>query len=548
MMTRTSDFRARVRFCLICASVSFAMFFALPATGSPARSPEKIVRQYLKAIGGEKAVKRIASWRARGTVERASDGASGRYEAAAARPDLYFEELELRGFESSQGFNGKSAWRRDSREGLHTLTGDANASFRAEAWYRSDRLVNYKKEKARVSYAGAENEGGKQAHAIFLTTARNVKIKMVFDAASGFLIREEIPAGGAVKVFSFDDYRAVAGVLLPHRITLSEGTETLRIALDEYQINRETDRALFDFPSVSNEPLPDIPALLRELDANQAEIDRLREKYACTQVITKREFDKSGVLKEKDSETYELIFHEGRQVGKLVVKNGKPLSPEESEKEQRRVEKLIADIDKEKAKREKKAEEARAKGKSEDDEDSVTIADVLRSSRFVNPRRETFRHQDVIVFDFEPRPEYKPKNLVEKLMQKMTGVMWVDATDKEIVRIEARLIDSFKVAGGLLASLKSGAAFVIEQDRFNDEVWMPSFAEFNLAVRVFLVKGLSLNETVQYSNYKRFSTEAAGEVKEPIKPQKPSPPSPFDDAGFRDFRNPVLPWFVRSFV
>lgn len=523
-------------FCSLLAQTSLA-------SSLPAQSPEKIVKQYLKAVGGEKAVKRITSWRVKGTVTRASDGAKGAYEVAAMRPDLYFEAIELRGFESSEGFNGKSAWRRDSRESLHTLTGAENSDFRAEASYRSDRLVNYKKKKLRVSSGGTENAGGKQAHIVFLTNSRNVKIKMAFDASSGLLIKEEIPAGGSKKVFEYADYRSVDGVLQPHHITLSDGQEKLEIALDRIEFNRVTDRSLFDFPRISQEPLPDIPTLLKEVSDHQEQIDRLREKYTFTEEVTHREFDKNGVVKERESETSEIIFYRGRAIRKHIAKNGKPLSPDEIASQDRQIEKAINEIDKQEAKKAKKEQEARAKGKDDvddDDENRVRIADVLRTSQLVNPRRERFRQRDVIVFDFEPKPGYKPKKPVEKLMQKMAGAVWVDADAKQIARIEARLIDSYKIGGGLLASIKSGAVFVIEQERLNDEVWLPSYSEFNLGARLFLFVGMTLNQTVKYSDYKRFSTEAGGEVKAPIKPDQPDAPVPLDGTA------PGFSWRLRN--
>jgi hypothetical protein len=54
----------------------------------------------------------------------------------------------------------------------------------------------------------------------------------------------------------------------------------------------------------------------------------------------------------------------------------------------------------------------------------------------------------VIVFDFEPLPGYKPKKDFEKFFGKMAGAIWVDASDKQVARVEARLIESYKVGGG----------------------------------------------------------------------------------------------------
>jgi sRNA-binding regulator protein Hfq len=85
--------------------------------------------------------------------------------------------------------------------------------------------------------------------------------------------------------------------------------------------------------------------------------------------------------------------------------------------------------------------------------------------------------------------------------------MWIDEKDKQVVRIEASLFDNFKIGGGLLANLKKGATFMMEQERVNDEIWLPSLIDVNMSVKVFLVKGINLNQTVKSYNYRKFTTE-----------------------------------------
>ncbi len=85
--------------------------------------------------------------------------------------------------------------------------------------------------------------------------------------------------------------------------------------------------------------------------------------------------------------------------------------------------------------------------------------------------------------------------------------MWIDEKDKQVARLEAVLYESFKVGGGLLAKLKKGASFTLEQERVGDEIWMPSQAEINLSVRVLLVKGINVNQVIKSYGYRKFETE-----------------------------------------
>jgi len=447
--------------------------------------------------------------------------------------------------ESSMGYNGKSAWTRDSRDGLRTLTGDASRDFQTEARYRNARWLDYKKEKSKLGLGGQTTVQGKTANAVVLTTVKNVKIKLYFDAASGLLVREEIPAGEIARVFEYSDFRPVGGLREPHAITVSEGEERYEIKLAQIVHNPQIERAAFEFPKMSGEPLPDIPALLKEVGKNEDEIDRLLEKYTYTETITSREFDPKGQMKVKESKTFELTFYKGARIRRLVAKNGEPLSPKEDADAQKDVEKRIREIEKREAEKERKEREAAQKasknsgastdgdpsddspnGDSEDErKERPTIADVLRASKLVNPRRERFRSRDVIVFDFEPLPGYKPKKNYEKLFGKMAGAIWIDPNDKQVARVEARLVETYKIGGGMLASLKEGANFTFEQERVNQEIWLPTRAEINLGVRVLLLKGLNINQTITYGDYKRFSVEAEKEkLKVPSQSDKTQKP------------------------
>ena len=47
----------------------------------------------------------------------------------------------------------------------------------------------------------------------------------------------------------------------------------------------------------------------------------------------------------------------------------------------------------------------------------------------------------------------------------------------------------------------------LEQERVNDEIWLPSVADINLSVRVLLVKGISVNQQIRSYDYRRSETE-----------------------------------------
>jgi hypothetical protein len=489
------------KFLLVVLFVSVAF-----AGVSNAQSASRILKQAEKAVGGAKAFSAVTSIESAGTIKRLSDGSEGRFVARSSRPNLYVETYDLSGFEYSTGYNGRSGWRRDSKNGLSTLTGKESSDFQAESAYRTSLWLDYKKQKSRIAASGTSTIGDRLVNVLTLTSNKGVSIRLHFDASTGLLIREEIPSGDSVKIIDHSDHRKVSGIMLPFRSVVTSGEEKLEITLSEIQINQHVTRSSFDFPAVSGEPLPDIRALLEQLQQNEDKVEELLDTYSYVQKSTKRELGKDGVLRETESETRQLSFYKGYRISRVTARNGKPLTEKQQQDEDEDAEKRVEEIEKTIAKREK--EELKG-GPPREDGQRVSIAEVLRASNLVNPRRERFRGRGVIVFDFEPNPNFNFKNAKSflKFFGKTAGVMWIDEQDKQVARLEAYLADSFNVGGGVLAKLRKGASFVLEQQRVNDEIWLPSVADINLSVRVLLVSGVNVNQKIESYDYRKFSTE-----------------------------------------
>ncbi len=478
------------------------------------QSPASVLKKAEKVMGGAKLIAASRGWTRSGTVTDPATGTKGKFISHSAQPNLFHTVYDLDGIEFESGFNGKSAWARDSREGLRTLTGDASLAMQAIAGFRNFYWFNYKKEKAKIVSGGVASVDGKPANVVRLSTVKSVELKLFFDQATSHLVREEIRSGSETTSFDHGDFRDKNGVKFPFRTRIEKGTDSIIVELDEVRSDANIASTIFDFPKLSGEPLPDIAKLLTELQSNEDEVEKLLDQYSYTQRSTRRAVDKNGVLKDGESETWQLSFYKGNRIRRIIEKNGKPLSPAEQKDADRDAEKRVDEIEKELDKKQKDA------ARPSEESRRISVAEVLRASRLLNPRRERFRGRDVIVFDFEPNPQFDYKNAKSmlKLFGKMAGVMWIDEKDKQVARLEAYLAESFNIGGGVLAKLRKGASFTMEQERLNDEIWLPSLAVINLSVRVLLVKGIDVNQEIRSYDYRKFSTEVKdATVGEPVK-------------------------------
>lgn len=242
-------------------------------------------------------------------------------------------------------------------------------------------------------------------------------------------------------------------------------------------------------------PLPQIPDLMREVQEHQKQLEKVRENYTYTSLQTTQDIDSKGGVKKTETEEGEDFFVNGHVIERAVKKNGQPLSDRDQQKETERVTKLVE-------KAQKTPPDQPLEGPT------ISISRVLEIMDVRNPRRETYRGRQAIVFDFIGRKDAKTHGLAEDASKKLEGTIWIDEADRQVAHLEVRFIDNFRVAGGLVASIDKGSSFRFDQSLVNGEIWLPTAAEANMQARVLLVKGFRQHFTESDYDFKRFHVDA----------------------------------------
>jgi len=243
-----------------------------------------------------------------------------------------------------------------------------------------------------------------------------------------------------------------------------------------------------------DQQIPPIDELMKQVLANQDQMDRLRENYACDDTRTVDTLDKHGRIKKTETDVLQISYLGSLELQRIIEKDGKPLSADALKKEDARIAKEIENY-------QKKGSTADARRKSQA---AVTVQAFIRADRFVNPRREESAGEQLIAFDFAPNPEYKAVTLPEKLAQALEGTIWIDAHAHEVARLEAHLAKTVKLAGGLIGSLRKGSSVSVVQDFIGHEVWLPTYVSVHINARALLLFGLNEDQTDRYSAYKKF--------------------------------------------
>lgn len=242
-------------------------------------------------------------------------------------------------------------------------------------------------------------------------------------------------------------------------------------------------------------PFPDIHQLMREVQEHQKKLDQIRENYTYTSYQVVQDIDSNGQVKKTESSEYENFFVNGHVIERKVKANDKPLDDNGQRKETERVTKLVEKA--EKTPRDKPLEGP-----------SITVSRLLEIMDARNERREIYRGDPTIVFDFVGRKDAKTHGFAEDASKKLQGTLWINEADRQVAHLEVSFTDSFRMVGGLLATVQKGSNFRFDQAKVNGEIWLPTGAEGTMQARVLLLKNLRQHFRERCYDYQRFKVEA----------------------------------------
>jgi hypothetical protein len=241
--------------------------------------------------------------------------------------------------------------------------------------------------------------------------------------------------------------------------------------------------------------IQDVHALLLEVEAHQKQIEKIREDYTYRERTRTEDLDGSGKVKKTETEELEVFYVNGHPIRRQVRKDGKDLSPDEMKREQNRVNKEVEGAM-------KKPPGVPLHG------DAISVQRLLEIIAIRNPRRMSYKDRSTVVFDFVGDPHSKTHGITEDISKKLSGTVWIDEKDRQVTRMDARIDDTFRLGGGLVASVQKGSSFTFEQSLVNHELWLPTGADIHITARMLLLKGLKQNIHVENDTYQKFHADA----------------------------------------
>jgi hypothetical protein len=89
---------------------------------------------------------------------------------------------------------------------------------------------------------GLKTVDGKAVYQVQLTEPSGNKTVQSYDKATGLLIKVDSPTAGAQV---FDEYKAVDGILFPHKMRVNMQGMDVEFTMKEIKVNGEIDKSIF---------------------------------------------------------------------------------------------------------------------------------------------------------------------------------------------------------------------------------------------------------------------------------------------------------------
>lgn len=243
-------------------------------------------------------------------------------------------------------------------------------------------------------------------------------------------------------------------------------------------------------------PLPDIHQLVCEVAKHQKQVETVRENYTYSSLLTIQFFDSKGHLKGTETEEHENFYVNGYLIGRVVKKDGQPLSDEGQNKQTKSIAKVVKKVEK----APHAAPTLEALG--------ISVGRLLDLVDASNLRREDeFQGRPVLVFDFAGRADAKAHGLDEKITKGLKGIFWIDEADREVVHMEASVDHDIHLVWGGFATIKKGTRFHIYQAPVSDGLWLPTSFYGVMQARMLGIQ-MSARGTERDYDYKRFNIES----------------------------------------
>jgi hypothetical protein len=163
---------------------------------------------------------------------------------------------------------------------------------------------------------------------------------------------------------------------------------------------------------------------------------------------------------EREKGTVSIVVEtDAGSVKRLIERNGHPLSLEEAQAEEERVQQFVHDPS--------RLAKQRKDGASDDESARQLLA--MLPEAFAWKVTKVSENEDTLAFS--PRPDFRPGNMQARVLSTMAGEVVLDRRQHRMKTLSGRLTQDVMIGYGLLGRLREGGTFRVERREIKPGLW-----------------------------------------------------------------------------
>jgi hypothetical protein len=255
-----------------------------------------------------------------------------------------------------------------------------------------------------------------------------------------------------------------------------------------------------------SDPLPDQDRFLAEVRKRLASNDHLQSRFSYRERTTELKLNPFGRMGSGPVLVYDVYPHPNDELTyrRLIERDGRPLSAEELEEQDRRYRERLAAWQRRVA-REGQSERVERLREAEEDreKDRDRAREALALFDFAIEGRAVWEGNPAIVIRFTPKSDGSPRSREGRVAHAFSGRAWVHEFEYEVMFVDATAIHDVSFGFGLIARLHKGSTVRFTRQRI-EGAWLPTSTRFEGTGRALLVRKVEIDFSREYLGYRAF--------------------------------------------
>jgi hypothetical protein len=218
---------------------------------APALPADQVLENYIKAIGGREAWKKLTTRISTGTIDVPAMSLSGLVTVREKAPNRSIFTVSFNGAVFQQGFDGTVGWSNDPQNGLREQSGEELAETKRDSDFYHP--LDLKQMYSKITVTGTDKIDDRDAYVVEASSGDLGTDKIYFDTQNGLVLRivgqHHTMEGPATFTEDFSDFREVDGIKLPYTVRQESPSSTFTIKFTEIRHNEAIEDAAFAKPA-----------------------------------------------------------------------------------------------------------------------------------------------------------------------------------------------------------------------------------------------------------------------------------------------------------